>query len=132
MIRMNVYTCTSFGGHWAVGTSAVVVAESKLQAASILEAELAKIGLAQKIECADFEFLDARQPSVRVLNDGRQMKFKFEADLTTTFALLFLGLAVVFGYKIGLQGTHPFAVASAVAAIALFNWVMEAFTWWRR
>jgi len=45
---MNVYTCNDFPGHW-VGTAAVIVADTELQAYELLRTELIKQGLEQKI-----------------------------------------------------------------------------------
>jgi hypothetical protein len=67
---MKVFVCTSFTGHWPVGTSAVVVAESAEVAAKALQKQLALIGLAQEIEAADMEEIKTREHCVRILQDG--------------------------------------------------------------
>jgi hypothetical protein len=62
-----IFTCTSFDGHWPVGTSAVVNAESHDDAAKILEQELAKHGLPQKISAMQMvQFTE----QVKILQDG--------------------------------------------------------------
>ena len=67
---MNVYTCTSFRGHWPVGVSAIVVASDVEEAAQLLSADLASQGLAQEITADRLEILDTNSPGVLVLNDG--------------------------------------------------------------
>lgn len=44
---MAIYTCTGFKGHWPVGTSAVVRAKSKEEAAHKMNAALAEANLPQ-------------------------------------------------------------------------------------
>lgn len=65
-----VYTCTCFEGHWPVGVSAVVVAESRAEAAKLLEAELAKQGLAQDVPAEYLEELDESESKAVVLQNG--------------------------------------------------------------
>ena len=67
---MNVYTCTSFTGHWPVGTSAVVVATDSVAAAHALAVALANEGLAQPIEPSEMKIVDPTHQSVRILCDG--------------------------------------------------------------
>lgn len=67
---MKVYTCTEFRGFWPVGTSAVVVAAGRLQAARLLEDKLAQINLAQTIEPANLVRLDIDTPGATILQDG--------------------------------------------------------------
>lgn len=47
---LKLYTCNEFDGHWPVGSAAVVIAESKNEAADMLEVKLESIGLKQKID----------------------------------------------------------------------------------
>jgi len=47
---MNVYTNNTFTGFYSVGSAAVVVAQDKQQAAYLLEVELERIHLGQKID----------------------------------------------------------------------------------
>lgn len=67
---MKVWTTTRFSGLWPVGTSAVVVAETKEQAAQLLSAELEFIGLPQEVSPDDLTRLDTKTPNVLILNDG--------------------------------------------------------------
>lgn len=66
-----VYVCTSFRGHWPVGTAAVVVEKDAAAAARALESELAKQGLAQDIKPSDMQVVKTRNMGhVMVLCDG--------------------------------------------------------------
>lgn len=46
---MAVFTCTCFKGHWPVGTAAVVIAEDREKAATLLNVELEKQGLSPEV-----------------------------------------------------------------------------------
>lgn len=67
---MNVYTTTKFKGHYPIGSAAVITATSKEHAVELLEAELTRIGLAQKITVDQIEELDVAMPKAVVLVDG--------------------------------------------------------------
>ena len=67
---MNVYTHCEFRGHYPVGTSAVVVAQNKVAAAPLLEAQLIKEGLNQPINPDDFEEIDLNNKRAYVLING--------------------------------------------------------------
>ena len=67
---MNVYTNITFTGHWPVGTAAVVVANTQEQAAFLLEEELEKIGLKQKIDPKEMERISTYRPKTIILQDG--------------------------------------------------------------
>jgi hypothetical protein len=68
---MNVYTCKTFTGHWPVGTAAVVHAETKEQAAEILNDELHERGLPGDAKPEDMRpFPDLPVPQIRILCDG--------------------------------------------------------------
>lgn len=67
---MPIYTNTNFCGHWPVGTAAVVTAESPERAAELLEAELAKNGLPQKVKPTDMWRHESDQETVQILCDG--------------------------------------------------------------
>lgn len=69
---MNVYTGTSFTGHWPVGTSAVVVVIDKPQARTLLRAALKKAGLgdANKGERLDVQPVDLSTGRAIILQDG--------------------------------------------------------------
>lgn len=67
---MNTYTCTSFTGHFPVGTAAVVVARSRIEAAHALEKALATQGLPQTIDPKTMLIVDPHHQNVRVLLDG--------------------------------------------------------------
>lgn len=66
---MNIYTNNSFGGHWPVGTAAVVQAENAEEAAAILNAELERIGLRGDATAGDMIPLPSGK-GVVILNDG--------------------------------------------------------------
>ena len=67
---MNVYTCTSFKGHWPTGVAAVIVAKNEEQAAALLEEELATVGLRQKLDVSQFEDISVNSPRAYILVDG--------------------------------------------------------------
>lgn len=67
---MKVWIHTKFAGHWPVGTSAVVVADTREQAAHLLSVALAERGLDQRINTEDFVRLSTTKPSAHILNDG--------------------------------------------------------------
>ena len=67
---MNVFTCTQASGHWPVGFAAVVVAETQLEAARMLEKALVEAGLAQPIPARWMKVLPLSQPIVQILHDG--------------------------------------------------------------
>lgn len=68
---MKVFTCTSFTGHWPVGTAAVIVAKDKEEARAALAVELMERGL--KVDDAatwEIKRLKTTVPSVTILRDG--------------------------------------------------------------
>ena len=67
---MKVFTNTDFSGHWPVGTSAAVVAETRDDAAKMLEQMLQVVGLPQKISAESMQAIDTSKPSVTILQDG--------------------------------------------------------------
>jgi len=67
---MHTYYNTNFTGHWAVGTSAVVVAKDKKAAAKLLNDELIRIGLSQKVYLRDMIKIDINEENVYILQDG--------------------------------------------------------------
>lgn len=68
---MRVFAFTGFPGHWPVGTAAVVVASSKLEALRQLNVRLEekKIGPAVAGECSITE-VDVSHTNVQILCDG--------------------------------------------------------------
>ena len=68
---MNVYSCTAFTGHWPVPTAAVVVANTKEEAATMLEGVLAMGGLTQSVEPESMKIVDPSAPHVELLSDGQ-------------------------------------------------------------
>ncbi len=67
---MNIYTSTDFRGHWPVGVAAIIVAKDKRQGVRLLEADLKKRGLEQKVSAKDLVLISTDLPQVLVLNDG--------------------------------------------------------------
>lgn len=67
---MKVYTCTAFTGHYPVGTAAVIIAVSRIEAHKMLVKELEKYGLAQDVKEADIEQVSLGRASVYILRDG--------------------------------------------------------------
>lgn len=64
---MKTYVCTSFKGHWPVGTSAVVSAKDEPTARLLLSQELARQGLTLQ---DDDKLEQLARNSALVLNDG--------------------------------------------------------------
>ena len=67
---MKVWTITGFEGHWPVGTVAVVVAESDVQAALLLNNDLEAQGLRRSVEPEHLERLSTSKPMSKILNNG--------------------------------------------------------------
>lgn len=67
---MRIYSHTKFSGHWPVGTAAVVIAEDRDMAVTLLEQKLKDIGLSQKIERDDFMVIGSSAPVAVILRDG--------------------------------------------------------------
>jgi hypothetical protein len=69
--HLRVYSCTGFTGHYPVGTSALVLASNKENAAEILNQDLRSMGLPGDARAEDMmPFPDGNDRSVRILNDG--------------------------------------------------------------
>ena len=67
---MNVYYCKTFKGHYPVGTSAVVVAETDSDAWVMLDRELIASGLRGLTEKDELVQLNLRREYVTILNNG--------------------------------------------------------------
>ena len=67
---MKVWTNTDFEGHWPVGVAAVVVADTAMQAAELLNNELQKRGLSRSATAEQFASLPTSRPMAVVLRDG--------------------------------------------------------------
>lgn len=64
---MRVFTNNVFQGRWPVPTAAVVIADSRDEAAILLEDMLRSIGLEQRVEP---EEMDELTSGVAILSDG--------------------------------------------------------------
>lgn len=67
---MNLYYNKNFHGHCPVGTAAIVTAENEIQAAEMLEEELEKVGLKQKVNPSDMVYVSTTFHNVVILNNG--------------------------------------------------------------
>ena len=67
---LKVFTNKEFTGWYPVGTAAVVVAESKEEAASRLNSALVSKGLEPSAKSEDMDFLPQGVGYCRILNDG--------------------------------------------------------------
>lgn len=67
---MKVWTNTQFEGHWPVGVAAVVVADTRGQAAEMLNQQLTKRGLSPSATADQFDPLPTHTPLVAILRDG--------------------------------------------------------------
>ncbi len=70
MRQMNVYTNTKFTGLYPVGVAAVVVSDSRENAAKALNKELKSGGLKGDAKAKDMELLKTGKPVVLVLRNG--------------------------------------------------------------
>lgn len=64
---MKVFTNKSFKGHWPVPTAAVVIADSRGEAAILLEDMLRSVGLEQRVEPQE---MDEMTSGVAILSNG--------------------------------------------------------------
>lgn len=64
---MAVFTNNTFKGRWPVPTAAVVIADSRGEAAILLEDMLRSIGLEQRVEPQE---MDEMTSGVAILSDG--------------------------------------------------------------
>jgi hypothetical protein len=69
-MKTNTYITTEFTGHWPVGVSAVVNAETASQAAEFLNAELKALGLKGDATAKGMKRWNPRHGNVIVLQDG--------------------------------------------------------------
>ena len=67
---MKVWTNIEFEGLWPVGTAAVVIADTALQAAELLNIELQKRGLSRSATSEQFVRMPTSGPVAVVLRDG--------------------------------------------------------------
>jgi len=68
---MSIYYNTKFTGQWPVGTSAIVCAHSKADAAKILNVSLSNAGLKGDAQAKDMIELNDFEPGhCIILNDG--------------------------------------------------------------
>jgi hypothetical protein len=67
---MKVWTNTQFEGYWPVGVAAVVVADTKEQAAYLLNDELEKRGFVRSATVEGFNQLMTSKPVAVILHDG--------------------------------------------------------------
>ena len=68
-MKRNVYTCTTFTGHYPVGTAAVIAAPSQEVAAEMLNSELQLRGLPGDAKPEDM-ILYPVDDNCRILTDG--------------------------------------------------------------
>lgn len=67
---MKVWTNTQFEGHWPVGVAAVVIADTRGQAAQMLNQALLSRGLSATAKEDQFDPLPTNKPLVVILRDG--------------------------------------------------------------
>lgn len=68
---MKVFTNTEFAGHWPVGTSAVVVAETREDAAKMLDSLLKVVNLTQpSLNPKTMVEVDISKPTAIILQNG--------------------------------------------------------------
>lgn len=67
---LHTYYCTSFRGHWPVGTSAIIRARNKEEAQTLLEIELHKDGLRQQVPLDAIKQLAGNKPYCLILTNG--------------------------------------------------------------
>ena len=69
-VEMKVFWNNSFAGHYPVGTSGIVVAESQHLAKEMLEVALGEIGLKQEVLLEEVVELSLLEPITLILQDG--------------------------------------------------------------
>ena len=67
---MKVWANTAFIGHYPVGTAAIVVADTAIQAQEMLNAALMERGLQPSAKAKDFTRVPTGKPLVQILHDG--------------------------------------------------------------
>ena len=67
---MKTWTCTTFTGHYPVGTALVVTADNIDIAIDLVEKELAQRSLPQKLQRDQLIPLPTNHRHVRILRDG--------------------------------------------------------------
>jgi predicted RNase H-like HicB family nuclease len=67
---MKTWTCTTFTGHWPVGTALVVTADNIELAIELVEKELAQHNLPQEIKPEQLIPLPTHHRHVKILRDG--------------------------------------------------------------
>ncbi len=70
VMNLRPYTCTQFEGHHPVGQAAVIMALDEDNAADLLEAQLASIGLPQEIDRNYIQPVHTTLPHALILCDG--------------------------------------------------------------
>lgn len=70
--RLKVFYTDDFKGHYPVGTSAIVLAETKEEAKLLLDEELRKVGLLEKNKDGYeiYELPHKGKPVALIINDG--------------------------------------------------------------
>ena len=66
---MFIFTHNKFKGYYSVGTAAVVLSDSSIEAAEQLEKKLEELGFTQEIDPDDMEIM-SRADSPKILCDG--------------------------------------------------------------
>ena len=67
-MKMKIFTCRNFDGHWPVGVAAVIVAKDEEKARQLLDWELRAIGL--ELGDATLTKVDVKKPAAFILADG--------------------------------------------------------------
>lgn len=65
----RVYS-VDFVGHYPVGAVAIVIAKDKQEATTMMERELAAVGLSQNINIKDIQLINHTNKGVTILLDG--------------------------------------------------------------
>ena len=68
--KLKLFTCNDFKGHYPVGTAAIALATCKEEAVYLLEKQLAKEGLPQKLDADWVLEAFASEPMADILCDG--------------------------------------------------------------
>lgn len=66
---MRLFTTTDFQGHWPVGTSAVIVADSNVHAVELMQEALKDEGLDHR-QSFTMQEIDPTQPKAHILQNG--------------------------------------------------------------
>lgn len=70
MSKLRIYACNNFRGHYPAGTSAIMIAKTREDAAELLEQHLMKQGLSQLISTEQIFEIDSSTEQAVIFSNG--------------------------------------------------------------